>query len=39
MVFKVINNEEKKVKVIKQIKEKEYYKKYLNYNIYTGDRV
>jgi len=31
MEFKVIENEKEKGKAIKQIKEKEYYKKYLNY--------
>jgi hypothetical protein len=31
MEFKVIEKEEKKGKALKQIKEKEYYKKYLNY--------
>jgi hypothetical protein len=30
--FKVIEKEEKKGKALKQIKEKEYYKKYLNYD-------
>ncbi|MGC8733903.1 MAG: PD-(D/E)XK nuclease domain-containing protein, partial [bacterium] len=30
--FKVIQNEEEKGKALKQIKEKEYYKKYLNYD-------
>ena len=29
--FKVIEKEEKKGKALKQIEEKEYYKKYLNY--------
>ncbi len=29
--FKVLNNKEEKGKALKQIKEKEYYKKYLNY--------
>ncbi len=32
MEFKVIQDEEEKGKAIKQIEEKEYYKKYLNYN-------
>ncbi len=31
MEFKVLNNKEEKGKAIKQIKEKEYFKKYLNY--------
>ena len=31
MEFKVIQDEKEKGKVIKQILEKEYYKKYLNY--------
>jgi hypothetical protein len=31
MEFKVIENEKEKGKALKQIKEKEYYKKYLNY--------
>ncbi len=31
MEFKVLNNKKEKGKAIKQIKEKEYYKKYLNY--------
>jgi hypothetical protein len=30
--FKVIQNEEEKGKALHQIKEKEYYKKYLNYD-------
>ncbi len=30
--FKVLNNKEEKGKAIKQIKEREYYKKYLNYD-------
>ncbi len=29
--FKVLNNKKEKGKSLKQIKEKEYYKKYLNY--------
>jgi hypothetical protein len=32
MEFKVIENEKEKGKALKQIKEKEYYKKYLNYD-------
>jgi len=32
MEFKLLSNEKEKGKAIKQIKEKEYYKKYLNYN-------
>jgi hypothetical protein len=31
MEFKVIQDEKEKGKAIKQIEEKEYYKKYLNY--------
>ncbi len=31
MEFKVLNNKKEKGKALKQIKEKEYYKKYLNY--------
>ncbi len=31
MEFKVLNNKKEKGKSLKQIKEKEYYKKYLNY--------
>ncbi len=31
MEFKVLNNKKEKGKAIKQIKEKEYFKKYLNY--------